>query len=116
MPRLVTAKCPSGHLNGWNVADDARGVATGTCSTCGAALEVALERSEGPIRPTNTPLQREVWATERSRAARAILADLADAAEAYVRLQDLSVEELPASSPLRRALERARVELAKTAP
>lgn len=116
MSRLVTWECPGGHRAGYFVDDDAAGPMTLPCEHCGLDSSVDVTRSEAPIRPTNTPAQRAEWATQRSRAARALLADLVAGVEEYVRLQDLTVEELPAASPLRRAVLAARVELKKSAP
>lgn len=88
----------------------------GACDECSAPIMFVLDRSEAPRRPRITPLQREQWATERSREAREILRLLVAAVEEYLPLRDITVEELPPASPLRQAVERARVELAKVSP
>ncbi len=116
MPRLVTYTCPQDHRSGRMVEDDASGVRSMGCQECGEVVLVRLDRTAALIRPTNTPLQRERWATERSRDARDALRALVAAVEAYLPLRDITVEELPPGSPLRVAVERARLELAKTAP
>lgn len=114
--RLVTATCSSGHLNGWQVEQDARGIDMRPCSTCSIPVDVDLGRTERAIRPTTTPQQREQWAIERARAARLLLEALVVSVEEYVRLQDLTISELPPASPLRRAVHAALLELRKTCP
>lgn len=114
--RLVVATCANGHQNGWQVEQEASGVDLRACSTCSIPVDVVLGRTERAIRPTNTALQREQWATERSREARKLLEALVVSVEDYVRLQDLTVDELPPTSPLRRAVSAARLELRKTSP
>lgn len=117
MTRLVTFRCPEGHISGWQVEDDAVGIETLCCETCPNRIDVDVARAEPlVVRPVVTPVQRELWATERSRAARQILKVLIPAIDEYLRLQDMTVEDLPPGSPLRRAMLAARLEVLKSAP
>jgi hypothetical protein len=117
--RLVTWSCRAcAKLCGRNVELEAEGVRRYACDepTCGREADVVVTRSEAPIRPLNTPLQRAEWATERSRDARRILATLLPLVEEYLALHDMTIEDLPPRSPLRAAMLEARLELKKTAP
>lgn len=113
--RLVTFTCSAGHPAGFFVEPDAEGERDIPCDTCGRVND-RVNVGRVAVRPMNTPLQREQWATDRSRAARAILERLVASVDAYLNLHDITIEELPAASPLRRAVLEARDELAKRAP
>lgn len=113
--RLVTFTCSAGHPAGFFVEPDAEGERDVPCDACGLVNE-RVNVGRAVVRPMNTPLQREQWATDRSRAAREILTRLVASVEEYVRLHDITIEELPVASPLRRAVLDARAELAKRSP